>query len=117
MEWPAVSTGRSNIPVQSSQALFPCEDQIRYAAFQRQPSSHLLPASHLPLSLVPGRSVTAWLIGRGAMTDKLRLLVRMDVDGAQVRIAARGRVTSQSLHALYLVVKRANTPGLMQSPG
>jgi len=43
------------------------------------------------------------------MTDKLRLLVRMDVDGAQVRIAARGRVTSQSLHALYLVVKRANT--------
>ncbi|MDQ0241432.1 hypothetical protein [Arthrobacter bambusae] len=42
------------------------------------------------------------------MTEKIRLLVKMDIDGAQVRITAHGHLTSRSLHALYVVVKRAN---------
>lgn len=45
------------------------------------------------------------------MTEKIRLLVKMDIDGAQVRITAHGRLTSRSLHALYVVARRAN--GLM----
>lgn len=42
------------------------------------------------------------------MTEKIRLLVKMDIDGAQVRITAQGHLTSRSLHALYVVVRRAN---------
>ncbi|WP_284982129.1 hypothetical protein [Arthrobacter sp. efr-133-TYG-118] len=42
------------------------------------------------------------------MTEKIRLLVKMDIDGAQVRISAHGHLTSRSLHALYVVARRAN---------
>lgn len=42
------------------------------------------------------------------MTEKIRLLVKMDIDGAQVRITAHGHLTTRSLHALYVVVRRAN---------
>lgn len=42
------------------------------------------------------------------MTEKIRLLVKMDIDGAQIRITAQGRLTSRSLHALYVVARRAN---------
>ncbi|MCX2748729.1 hypothetical protein OOZ51_13030 [Arthrobacter sp. MI7-26] len=42
------------------------------------------------------------------MTEKIRLLVRMNIDGAQVRITAHGHLTSRSIHALYVVVRRAN---------
>ncbi|MGM7774457.1 hypothetical protein ACSVHC_00280 [Arthrobacter sp. KNU-44] len=42
------------------------------------------------------------------MTDKLNVLVRVDIDCARAKIAAQGRVTTQSLQALYVVVKRAN---------
>jgi hypothetical protein len=42
------------------------------------------------------------------MTDKLSVLVRVDIDCARARIAAQGRVTAQSIQALYVVVKRAN---------
>ena len=37
--------------------------------------------------------------GRSTMTDKLNVLVRVDIDCA--RIAAQGRVTTQSIQALY----------------
>ncbi|WP_284764453.1 hypothetical protein [Arthrobacter sp. efr-133-R2A-63] len=42
------------------------------------------------------------------MTDKLSVLVRVDLDCAHAKIAAQGRVTAQSIQALYVVVKRAN---------
>jgi hypothetical protein len=49
------------------------------------------------------------------VTDKLRVLVRVDLDCAQARVAAQGHVTAQSVHALYAVMKRANslTAGLI----
>lgn len=49
------------------------------------------------------------------MTDKLRALVRVDLDCAQAQVAAQGHVTVQSVHALYAVMKRANslTAGLV----
>lgn len=43
------------------------------------------------------------------MTDKLRVLVRMDLDCAQAQVAAQGHVTVQSVQALYAVMKRANS--------
>ena len=43
------------------------------------------------------------------MTDKLNVLVRVDIDCARAKVAAQGRVTTQSIQALYVVVKRANT--------
>lgn len=46
--------------------------------------------------------------GRGMMNDKLSILVRVDLDGGQARIAAQGHVTAQSIQALYVVAKRAN---------
>lgn len=42
------------------------------------------------------------------MTDKISVLVRVDLDCAHARIAAQGRVTAQSIQALYAVAKRAN---------
>jgi hypothetical protein len=43
------------------------------------------------------------------MTEKIRLLVKVDIDRAQIRIATQGHLTSRSLHALYVVVRRANS--------
>ena len=43
------------------------------------------------------------------MTDKLRVLVRVDLDCARARVAAQGHVTVQSVQALYVVMKRANS--------
>src|SRR5213595_3605514 len=42
------------------------------------------------------------------MTDKLSVLVRVDLDCGHAQIAAQGRVTAQSIQALYVVAKRAN---------
>jgi hypothetical protein len=43
------------------------------------------------------------------VTDKLTVLVRVDLDCAQARVAAQGHVTVQSVQALYVVMKRANS--------
>ncbi|MCP9002095.1 hypothetical protein NFC73_20555 [Pseudarthrobacter sp. RMG13] len=43
------------------------------------------------------------------MTDKLRVLVRVDLDCAKAQVAAQGHVTSHSVHGLYDVMKRANS--------
>ncbi len=43
------------------------------------------------------------------MTDKLQVLVRVDLDCAKARVAAQGHVTSTSLRGLYDVIKRANS--------
>ena len=43
------------------------------------------------------------------MTDKLRVLVRVDLDCARAQVAAQGHVTSKSVHGLYDVMKRANS--------
>ena len=42
------------------------------------------------------------------MAEKLDVLVRVDLEGAHVQITVQGRVTEQSVQALYVVVKRAN---------
>ncbi|WP_332603628.1 hypothetical protein [Arthrobacter sp. S2(2024)] len=42
------------------------------------------------------------------MTYKLNVLVRVDLDCAHAQIRAQGRVTAQSIDALYVIVKRAN---------
>ena len=42
------------------------------------------------------------------LNDKLRVLVRLDLDCGEAEVAAQGHVTAQSLQALYVVVKRAN---------
>ena len=57
---------------------------------------------------VEGRSVAATTEGRGMMNYKLSILVRVDLDGAQATVAAQGRVTAQSIQALYVIAKRAN---------
>jgi hypothetical protein len=42
------------------------------------------------------------------LNDKLKVLVRLDLDYGQAEVAAQGHVTARSLQALYVVVKRAN---------
>jgi len=48
--------------------------------------------------------------GSTLASDKLSVVVRVDVDGEQIQIAATGRVTISSLQGLYPVVQR--TKGL-----
>ena len=43
------------------------------------------------------------------MTDKLSILVRVDLDHARAQVLAQGHVTVHSIQALYVVVKRANS--------
>nr|WP_246223758.1 hypothetical protein [Pseudarthrobacter psychrotolerans] len=43
------------------------------------------------------------------MTEKLSILVRVDLDEARAQVLARGHVTAKSIHALYSVLKRANS--------
>ncbi|WP_211882116.1 hypothetical protein [Pseudarthrobacter albicanus] len=45
------------------------------------------------------------------MSDRLKVLVRVDLDGSRAQIAARGHVTAHSLQGLYTVMKRANSLG------
>lgn len=42
-------------------------------------------------------------------TDKLRVLVRVDLDCAKAQVAAQGHVTSKSIRGLSYVMKRANS--------
>jgi len=42
------------------------------------------------------------------LNDKLRVLVRVELDCGQAEVAAQGHVTAQSIQALCVVVKRAN---------
>ena len=42
-------------------------------------------------------------------TDKLRVLVRVDLDCAKAQVAAQGHVTSKSVRGLYDVMKRAHS--------
>ena len=43
------------------------------------------------------------------MTDKLRVMVRVDLDCAQAQVAAEGHVTIENVLGLYAVMKRANS--------
>lgn len=43
------------------------------------------------------------------MTEKLKVLVRLDLDCAEARVATQGHVTLQSVQGLYSVMKRANS--------
>lgn len=43
------------------------------------------------------------------MTDKLNILVRVDLDHARAQVLTKGHVTVHSIQALYVVVKRANS--------
>ena len=42
------------------------------------------------------------------MSEKLSILVRVDLDHAKAQVLAKGHVTIHSIQALYVVVKRAN---------
>jgi hypothetical protein len=42
------------------------------------------------------------------MTDKLSILVRVDLEHARTQVLAKGHITVHSIQALYVVVKRAN---------
>ena len=44
-------------------------------------------------------------------SDKLSVVVRVDVDGEQIQIEATGRVTALSLQGLYPVVQRTKSLG------
>ncbi|MEV7606892.1 hypothetical protein AB0N65_15780 [Paenarthrobacter sp. NPDC089322] len=44
-------------------------------------------------------------------SDKLSVVVRVDVDGEQIQIAATGRVTTTSIRGLYPVVQRTKSLG------
>ncbi|MFJ5957477.1 hypothetical protein ACIQC5_16160 [Paenarthrobacter sp. NPDC092416] len=44
-------------------------------------------------------------------SDKLSVVVRVDLDGDQIQIAATGRVTAKSLQGLYPVVQRTKSLG------
>lgn len=44
-------------------------------------------------------------------SDKLSVVVRVDVDGARIQIAATGHVTTSSLQALYPIVQRTSSLG------
>lgn len=49
--------------------------------------------------------------GNKLTSDKLSVVVRVDVDGEQIQIAATGRVTTSSLQGLYPVVQRTKSLG------
>jgi hypothetical protein len=49
--------------------------------------------------------------GNTLASDKLSVVVRVDVDGEQIQIAATGRVTTLSLQGLYPVVQRTKSLG------
>ena len=48
------------------------------------------------------------------MEPKLRVVIQLDIDLRQVRLAVRGRVTEQNSRVLYVLARRANAavPGL-----
>jgi hypothetical protein len=43
------------------------------------------------------------------VNEKLRVLVRMDLDGAKAHVKVQGHVTVQNVHGLYGVVQRASS--------
>ncbi|NKX52578.1 hypothetical protein HER39_18775, partial [Arthrobacter deserti] len=43
------------------------------------------------------------------MSDKLKALVQLDVEGASARIEIRGSVDTRNVKAVYVLAKRANT--------
>ncbi|MCD4852648.1 hypothetical protein LN996_17670 [Arthrobacter sp. AK01] len=49
--------------------------------------------------------------GNTLSSDKLSVVVRVDVDGEQIQIAATGHVTATSLQGLYPVVQRTRSLG------
>ncbi|WP_347109110.1 hypothetical protein AAHB33_00365 [Paenarthrobacter sp. S56] len=49
--------------------------------------------------------------GNTLTSEKLSVVVRVDVDGEQIQIAATGRVTTSSLQGLYPVVQRTKSLG------
>ena len=42
------------------------------------------------------------------LNDKLKVLVRLDLECGEAQVAAQGNVTARSIQALYVVMKRAN---------
>lgn len=49
--------------------------------------------------------------GNKLTSEKLSVVVRVDVDGEQIQIAATGHVTTSSLQGLYPVVQRTRSLG------
>lgn len=47
--------------------------------------------------------------GSVVASDKLSVVVRVDLEGAQIQIAATGHVTTSSLQALYPIIQRTSS--------
>jgi hypothetical protein len=56
----------------------------------------------------PGCSVAVTQGRLLTLSDKLSILVRVDLDHAKAQVLAKGHVTIHSIQAIYVVVKRAN---------
>ena len=50
--------------------------------------------------------------GSVVASDKLSVVVRVDLDGAQIQIAATGHVTTSTLQALYPIIQRTSSISL-----
>lgn len=69
----------------------------------------VLPTSQMTFRVAWGPQRRGPTLERRSMaTDKLTVLVRVDLDGAWARVAA-GHMTTQSVQGLYPVMKRANS--------
>jgi hypothetical protein len=102
-----VAATRSAIPSDTQAAM----SAMPFPPAARKPTpADVLPGSHLVYGC-PGRHsvVAPTLERRNFVTDKLRVLVRVDLDCATAQVATQGHVTSKSVHGLYAVMKRANS--------
>jgi hypothetical protein len=82
--------------------------KIRCAEVLR--ASQTLPTLDEAAASQPTRLQSRSRPGEGIiLTDKLNILVRVDLDHARAQVLTKGHVTVHSIQALYVVVKRANS--------
>lgn len=77
-------------------------------------SPQVLRGSHPCSRLACGRGIAAGDGGKSFVNEKIRVLVRLDIDCASARIEVGGHVTGRSVQALCAVARRTNSllPGL-----
>jgi len=69
----------------------------------------MLRRSHSAPTLVKLQRGSEPMKGSVLASDKLSVVVRVDLDGSQIQIAATGHVTVSSLQALYPIVQRTSS--------
>jgi len=72
----------------------------------------MLRRSHSTPTLVRLQRGSDPMKGSILASDKLSVVVRVDLDGAQIQIAATGHVTTSSLQALYPIIQRTSSISL-----